>query len=50
VLIPLATCVVLVGVIPPLVYPVAFAVTLVALLLEGSRDDVLAPVIQLPIM
>ena len=32
VLIPLATSVVLVGVVPPLIYPVAFAVTLVALL------------------
>ena len=36
VLIPLATCVVLVGVIPPLVYPLAFGVTLVALLVERA--------------
>jgi hypothetical protein len=36
-LVPLATCVVLVGVIPPVAYPVAFGVTLVALLAEGSR-------------
>jgi hypothetical protein len=33
-LIPLATCVVLVGWIPPFVYPLAFAVTIVALLAE----------------
>ena len=39
VLIPLATCVALVGVIPPLVYPLAFAVTLVALLVEPARGD-----------
>ena len=53
VLIPLATCVVLVGVIPPVVYPLAFAVTLVALLAEGSkprRADRLALVDELPIM
>lgn len=36
VLIPLATCAVLVGVISPLVYPMAFAVTLVALLVEPA--------------
>jgi hypothetical protein len=36
-LIPLATCVVLVGVIPPLAYPLVFAVTLVAVLLEPAR-------------
>ncbi len=39
VLIPLATCVVLVGVIPPIVYPVAFAVTLVALLVEPVGEQ-----------
>ena len=39
VLIPLATCVVLVGVIPPLAYPLAFGVTLVALLVEGSEGS-----------
>ncbi len=42
-LIPLATCVVLVGVIPPLVYPLAFAVTLVALLAEPARDGDVSP-------
>ena len=38
VLIPLATCVVLVGVAPPVAYPLAFAVTLVALLVEPARS------------
>jgi hypothetical protein len=42
-LIPLATCVLLVGVIPPLVYPLAFGVTLVALLVEPVRGDEEAP-------
>jgi len=37
-LIPLATCVVLVGVVPSLVYPVVFAVTLIALVVEPTRD------------
>ena len=36
VLIPLATSVVLVGMIQPLVYPLAFGVTLVALLAEPA--------------
>ncbi len=43
VLIPLATCVVLVGVIPALVYPGAFAVTLVALLVEPARGGNMPP-------
>ncbi len=43
VLIPLATCVALVGVIPPFVYPLAFAVTLVALLVERHGDDAESP-------
>ncbi len=38
-LIPLATCVALVGVIPPLAYQVVFWVTLVALLVEPVADD-----------
>ena len=38
-LIPLATCVVLVGVVPSLVYPVVFAVTLVALLVERPGPE-----------
>jgi hypothetical protein len=37
-LIPLATSVILVDVIPPVVYPVAFGATLVALLLVGFSD------------
>ena len=37
VLIPLVTCVALVGVIPPVVYPLAFGVTLVALLLGPAQ-------------
>ena len=38
VLIPLSTCVVFVGVIPPVVYPLAFVVTLVALFVVGAVD------------
>jgi hypothetical protein len=38
-LIPLATCTALVGVIPSVVYPVAFGVTLVALFAEGMRAE-----------
>ena len=38
-LIPLATSVVLVGVIPPLVYPLVFAVTIAALLVERPPAD-----------
>lgn len=39
VLIPLATGVVLVGWVPPVTYPVAFAVTIAALLAESPRTD-----------
>jgi uncharacterized membrane protein len=39
VLIPLATTVLLVGVTPPVVYPMAFGVTLVALFVEGRRME-----------
>jgi hypothetical protein len=39
-LIPLATCVALVGLIPPLAYPVSYAATLVALLVERDREPV----------
>lgn len=39
VLIPLATSVVLVGVIPPLIYPLVFTVTMVALLVERPPAD-----------
>ncbi len=39
VLIPLATSVLLVGVIPSVVYPAAFGLTLVALFVEGLRMD-----------
>ena len=42
-LIPLATCVALVGVIPPVVYPLAFGVTLVALLAERAPGEGPAP-------
>ena len=45
-LIPLATCVALVGVIPPVVYPLAFAVTLVALLAERAPADAAPPALS----
>ncbi len=38
-LIPLATCVALVGFIPPLIYPLVFAMTLVALLVDRPDDE-----------
>lgn len=42
-LIPLATSVVVVGAIPPAVYPVAFWVTLVAVAVAGRREATLPP-------
>ena len=44
-LIPLATCVALVGIIPPVVYPLAFGVTLVALLAEGAPAEAAPPAV-----
>ncbi|MBI2777482.1 MAG: DUF2029 domain-containing protein [Chloroflexi bacterium] len=48
VLVPLATSVPLVGVIPPIAYPTAYWVTLVAVLLEGRRLRSEAPAGSLP--
>ena len=37
-LIPLATCILLIGFVPPVTYPIAFGVTLFALLAAGFQD------------
>jgi Glycosyltransferase family 87 len=45
-LIPLATCVALVGVVPALVYPAVFGITLVALLAERDPAEAVPPALS----